>query len=66
MPHLPEVRLTAKGLRWQRTGHPWIYRDDLAAPVELPAGELAAVLDHPGRFLGQKRSRTDMQSQAVL
>lgn len=53
MPPLPEVRLTAKGLRWQRTGHPWIYRDDLAAPLELPAGELAAVLDHHGRFLGQ-------------
>jgi 23S rRNA (cytosine1962-C5)-methyltransferase len=53
MPHLPEVRLTAKGWRWQRTGHPWVYRNDLAAPPELPAGELVAVLDHQGRFLGQ-------------
>jgi 23S rRNA (cytosine1962-C5)-methyltransferase len=53
MPHLPEVRLTAKGWRWQRTGHPWIYRDDLASPPQLPSGELAAVLDHQGRFLGQ-------------
>jgi 23S rRNA (cytosine1962-C5)-methyltransferase len=53
MPHLPEVRLTAKGWRWQRTGHPWIYRDDLAAPPALPGGELVRVLDHQGRFLGQ-------------
>ena len=53
MPHLPEVRLTAKGWRWQRTGHPWVYRDDLASPPQLPSGELAAVLDHQGRFLGQ-------------
>ncbi len=53
MPRLPEVRLTAKGARWQRTGHPWIYRDDLASPPALPGGELAAVLDHHERFLGQ-------------
>jgi 23S rRNA (cytosine1962-C5)-methyltransferase len=50
---LPEVRLTPKGLRWQRTGHPWVYRNDLAAPPELPAGELVAVTDPQGRFLGQ-------------
>jgi 23S rRNA (cytosine1962-C5)-methyltransferase len=53
MTNLPEVRVTAKGWRWQRTGHPWIYRDDLAAPPALPGGELVRVLDHQGRFLGQ-------------
>lgn len=53
MPKLPEVRLTAKGWRWQRTGHPWLYRDDLAAAPGLPGGELVRVLDHQGRFLGQ-------------
>lgn len=53
MPHLPEVRLTPKGWRWQRTGHPWIYRDDLAALPQVQAGELVRVLDHQGRFLGQ-------------
>jgi len=50
---LPLVRLTAKGRRWQRTGHPWIYRDDLAEDPALPAGELVAVLDHHDTFLGQ-------------
>jgi len=53
MPHLPQVRLTAKGWRWQRTGHPWVYRDDLAAPPALAGGELVRVLDHQERFLGQ-------------
>jgi 23S rRNA (cytosine1962-C5)-methyltransferase len=53
MPQMSEVRLTAKGWRWQRTGHPWIYRDDLASPPALPGGELVRVLDHQGRFVGQ-------------
>ncbi|MHB8069734.1 MAG: class I SAM-dependent rRNA methyltransferase [Desulfobaccales bacterium] len=53
MLQLPEVRLTAKGWRWQRTGHPWLYRDDLAVPPGLPGGELVRVLDHQDRFLGQ-------------
>jgi 23S rRNA (cytosine1962-C5)-methyltransferase len=50
---LPIVRLTGKGLRWQRTGHPWIYRDDLAAPPGLAAGELVVVAGAQGQFLGQ-------------
>jgi 23S rRNA (cytosine1962-C5)-methyltransferase len=50
---LPVVRLTAKGLHWQRTGHPWLYRDDLAHEVKLPPGDLAAVLGPGDRFLGQ-------------
>ena len=50
---LPVVRLTPKGVRWQRTSHPWVYRDDLAAGPTLPSGELAAVLTPQGSFLGQ-------------
>jgi 23S rRNA (cytosine1962-C5)-methyltransferase len=50
---LTPVHLTAKGRRWQRTGHPWVYRSDLAAGPELTAGDLVAVLDHQGEFLGQ-------------
>lgn len=52
-PQLPVVRLTPKGLRWYRTGHPWIYRDDLAADPGLPSGELVAVAAGEHRFLGQ-------------
>jgi 23S rRNA (cytosine1962-C5)-methyltransferase len=53
MTSLPEVRLTPKGLRWLRTGHPWMYRNDLEAQPKLAAGELVAVADSAGRFLGQ-------------
>ena len=53
MTALPEVRLTPKGLRWLRTGHPWVYRNDLEAPPHLAAGDLVALTDNAGRFLGQ-------------
>jgi 23S rRNA (cytosine1962-C5)-methyltransferase len=51
--HLQVVRLTPKGLRWRRTGHPWVYRNDLEDLPEIPAGDLVAVADPLGRFLGQ-------------
>jgi len=51
--HLGTVRLTAKGLRWRRTGHPWVYRNDLEGSPEIPPGDLVAVADPGGRFLGQ-------------
>ena len=51
--HSGMVRLTAKGLRWRRTGHPWVYRNDLEGSPEIPAGALVAVSDPGGRFLGQ-------------
>ncbi len=50
---LPVVRVTAKGLRWRRTGHPWVYRNDLEGQPKFPPGELVAVADPAGRFLGQ-------------
>jgi 23S rRNA (cytosine1962-C5)-methyltransferase len=51
--HLGMVRLTAKGLRWRRTGHPWVYRNDLEGSPEMPSGALVSVSDPGGRFLGQ-------------
>ncbi len=51
--HLPVVRLSAKGVRWHLTGHPWIYRNDLAEEPEIPPGELVAVAGPQDRFLGQ-------------
>jgi 23S rRNA (cytosine1962-C5)-methyltransferase len=50
---LPVVRLTPKGLRWRRTGHPWVYRDDLESRPEGRSGDLMTVTDPHGRFLGQ-------------
>ena len=50
---LTKIILTAKGLRWWRTGHPWLYRDDLLPRQTAAPGELVAVQDEQGRFLGQ-------------
>jgi 23S rRNA (cytosine1962-C5)-methyltransferase len=50
---LPVVRLISKGLRWQRTGHPWVYRNDLEGLPELAPGDLVAVADPGGKILGQ-------------
>ena len=48
--HLQIVRLTAKGLRWRRTGHPWVYRNDLEDLPEIPCGRFGG-RDRPGRPL---------------
>ena len=45
------IRVTGKGRRWQATGHPWIYRDDLAEG-QAEAGELVPVEDPSGATLG--------------
>jgi 23S rRNA (cytosine1962-C5)-methyltransferase len=50
---ITKIILTPKGLRWWRTGHPWIYRDDLAPRQTAEPGEVVAVQDEQGRFLGQ-------------
>ena len=51
--NLSEFRLTAKGLSWHRTGHPWVYRDDLAGKPECDSGTLIRVNGPQGQFLGQ-------------
>jgi 23S rRNA (cytosine1962-C5)-methyltransferase len=48
-----QITLTAKGLRWWRTGHPWIFRDDLLPGQSAAPGEIVEVVDEQGRFLGQ-------------
>ncbi|MBI4227250.1 MAG: class I SAM-dependent rRNA methyltransferase [Candidatus Omnitrophica bacterium] len=54
MPVTPrQVSVTPKGLRWWRTGHPWIYRDDIAKGDKSSAGELVRVVGPAGDVLGQ-------------
>jgi len=50
---MPDVRVTVKGLRWWRRGHPWIYRDDLVKAPRDGAGEIVRVLGPAGECLGQ-------------
>jgi 23S rRNA (cytosine1962-C5)-methyltransferase len=46
----PTCELNEKGLRWYRTGHPWVYRDDLAAAAG-DHGDIVRVTAR-GRTLG--------------
>lgn len=48
----PTVTLTKKGLAWHRTGHAWVYRDDLARVDSAATGDVVRVLDPRGRTLG--------------
>lgn len=47
----PSVTLTRKGTARWRSGHPWIFRDDVA-PVDLGNGEIVAVAGANGELLG--------------
>jgi 23S rRNA (cytosine1962-C5)-methyltransferase len=50
----PTFKLSPKGLDWLRTGHLWIYRDDVAesAPA-VESGAVARVVSSTGVFLAQ-------------
>ena len=50
---MSDVRITLKGMRWWRTGHPWLYRDDIAKGDKASAGDLVRVVGPGGDFLGQ-------------
>ncbi len=48
---LGRATLNSKGSRWQRTGHPWIFRDDIAE-LDEGVGYLLQVIGHKGHKLG--------------
>ena len=48
-----EVTLTAKGERWRKTRHPWVYRDDLRGAAESLAGQVVRVKGPDGSLVGQ-------------
>ena len=47
------VTLTAKGDRWRRTKHPWVYRDDCESADGSLAGQIVQVKGPGGEPLGQ-------------
>jgi 23S rRNA (cytosine1962-C5)-methyltransferase len=52
-PSLPEVRVSRKGEERLRSGHPWVFGDDLRdVPEGMPAGQWVRVLSRAGDFLG--------------
>ncbi len=45
------VHATGKGRRWLASGHPWLYRDDVAGADAEP-GDLVLIADPTGKTLG--------------
>lgn len=48
---MSSVRVTGKARRWLSSGHPWVYRDDVAE-VEADPGDVVVVRDPQGGTLG--------------
>ena len=44
--------LTTKGERWVRSGHPWVFRDDIARLEEPENGAVTPFFTLRGEFLG--------------
>ena len=49
----PSLKITKKGAAWFRTGHPWIYKDDLERNDPSLSGSIVSVLDNSGNFLAK-------------
>ena len=50
---LPSVRVSRKGEERLRSGHLWVFGDDLReVPTGLPPGQWVSVTSRPGEFLG--------------
>ena len=47
------LKITKKGAAWFRTGHPWIYKDDLERGEPSLSGTIVSVLDNNGNFLAK-------------
>ena len=48
----PKAILTPKGERWFRSGHPWIFRDDVSSLNEAENGDIVALYNPQNTFLG--------------
>jgi 23S rRNA (cytosine1962-C5)-methyltransferase len=51
--HLKRVIVNKKAFHWYRTGHPWIYRDDLVSTGLARSGEVVDVFNEQKSFLGK-------------
>ena len=52
-PSLPAVRVSRKGEERLRSGHPWVFGDDLReVPEGMPPGQWVRVFSRAGDFLG--------------
>ncbi len=50
---LSEVTISSRGVDRILSGHPWVYRADVAAPVGIEPGAVVRLVDRRKRFWGQ-------------
>ena len=50
---MDKVKISEKGHRWYRTGHPWIYLDDIVEAGNERSGEIVSVVTKNNIFLGK-------------
>ena len=48
----PKARVSQRGAKRARSGHPWIFRTDVAEPAAAPGGSIVRVVDATGNFVG--------------
>jgi len=48
----PSIKLSPRGVARLQSGHPWVYRSDIAAANDVAPGSLVRVMDLRGKFLG--------------
>jgi 23S rRNA (cytosine1962-C5)-methyltransferase len=49
----PKAIVSSKGEKWLRTGHPWIFRDDVLGLEGAVNGDVVSLYSRGKRFLGQ-------------
>ena len=57
----PVVTLSPRGAARLKSGHPWVYRSDIAAPEGVAPGAMVRVTDARGKFLGTALSSSSSQ-----
>lgn len=51
---MEKIKINKKGMRWYRSKHPWIYRDDcLSKPSRELSGKIVSVFSENDEFLGK-------------
>jgi 23S rRNA (cytosine1962-C5)-methyltransferase len=51
-PKYPTVKISPRGSARLKDGHVWVYRSDIVAGGDAPAGSVVTVVDHRGKPLG--------------
>src|SRR2546429_9565633 len=52
-PKMSQIKISTRGAQRIRKGHLWVYRSDVCDVTDAKAGDIVAVVDDTGNFVGQ-------------